>query len=213
MHYTFSVADAEKFGSADLAAIVSNLRFWLRKNLANETNIHDGRVWTYNSLDAWAKLFPWLSVSQVKRLLAKLEKGGFLIKGNYSKNALNKTTWYSLDEPDFIVNRPTAPETSRLDDSVSSMGRNRPMEGTESSHVTDNKQTDSKSVKNNARDSEFYNRVMTELLADGLPAREKRYAGLKVKEYTERFPASSSVADCWKYVVTAVNHSAGLKGN
>ena len=211
--YQFSVADAEKFGSADIAAILHNLRFWLRKNLANKTNIHDDRVWTYNTFEAWAVLFPWLSVPQIKRLLKKLCDAGLLIKGSYNKSKFDKTVWYSLEEPEFITKQPTAPELpivrNRTIDNFKSSE-----EGTQSYDVTDNKQQiiNSKLV-NSARGSEkLADQVMTELLADNLPASEKRYAGMKIREYQDRWPDSGSVADCWSYVVKGINHKFNLTG-
>ncbi len=101
--YSFSVSDAQKWGSSDIATILHNIRFWLDKNKANNTHIHDGRVWTYNSAEAFSKLFPWLSSSQIKRLLKKLHDGGLLLKGNHSEDKLKKANWYSLDEPEYIV--------------------------------------------------------------------------------------------------------------
>ena len=210
--YQFSVSDAEKFGSADIAAILHNLRFWLRKNLANKTNIHDDRVWTYNTFEAWSVLFPWLSVPQIKRLLKKLEEAGLLIKGNHNKDKFNKTVWYSLEEPEFFIKQPEAHEppivrNRTIDNSISSV------ESTKSYYVTDNKQQiiNSKLV-NSKRADIFYDRVMTELLADNLPASEKRYASLKIKEYQERWPESELVADCWSYVVKGINHKLSLIG-
>ncbi len=104
--YSFSVSDAQKWGSADIASILHKIRFWLDKNKANNTHIHDGRVWTYNSAEAFSKLFPWLSSSQIKRLLKKLHDGGLLLKGNHSEDKLKKANWYSLDEPEYIVGAP-----------------------------------------------------------------------------------------------------------
>ncbi len=208
--YQFSVADAQKLGSADLAAIVHNLRFWLRKNLANHKNIHDGRVWTYNTLEAWGKLFPWLSIPQMKRMLKKLEDNGFLVKGNYNKNKFNKTVWYSLEESEFILNQPETPETteetkSYYRDSESVPGRDDIVPS-----LTDSKQQISKSVNNSQLDQNFSDKVMTELFIANMPAKEKHYAGLKIREYQERFPDSESVADCWSYVAQAVNHKMNI---
>lgn len=76
----------------------------------------------------------------------------------------------------------------------------------------EDKKKESKSVNNSQPNSNFYDRVMTELLSDNLPTREKRYAGMKILEYQERFPDSQSVPDCWSYVETAVNHRISLKG-
>lgn len=104
--YQYSVADAVAYGSADLATLVGALRHWLRKNKANGVHLHDGRVWTYNSHAAWSELFPWLSEQQIKRLLKKLEESGILIKANYNQYRFDRTTWYSINETEFEVDKP-----------------------------------------------------------------------------------------------------------
>lgn len=58
----------------------------------------------------------------------------------------------------------------------------------------------------------FSDRVMAELQSDHLPEHKYRYAKMKISEFQERFPESTSVADCWAYVVTAVNHQINLTG-
>ena len=208
--YQFSVDDAIKWKSSDIASILQNIRFWLAKNKANRHNIHDGRVWTYNTFEAWSELFPWLSVPQLKRLLKKLEEGGLLVKGNYNKDKFLKTVWYSLDEPEFLVDEAESPERpivrNRTIDNSGSYE-----ESTESYDVTDNKQQIINSKLVNSSEI-FTQKVMRELIQDEIPGNQKRYAKLKVREFQERWPDSKSVADAWSYVVTAVNHRAGLTG-
>ncbi len=59
----------------------------------------------------------------------------------------------------------------------------------------------------------FTELVMVELLSDNLPESKIRYAQLKIREFEERFPESGSVADCWSYVVQAVNHQSEITGS
>ena len=142
VEYHFRVSDAQAYGSADIAAILYNLRFWLRHNLANERHldprdryhIRDGRVWTFNTLQAWSELFPWLSQPQIKRLLKKLEDNGILLKSrSYNSKKYDRTTWYSLDEPEFIVGRPK--EEAKNGEKCST--DHEYQEGTKSSHGKD----------------------------------------------------------------------------
>ena len=58
----------------------------------------------------------------------------------------------------------------------------------------------------------FNDEVMAELMADKLPGEQVRYAGLKIREYQQRFADSDSVADCWAYVAKAVNHRIQMEG-
>lgn len=101
--YQFKVQDAIDYKSSDIATLLSNFRFWLYKNLANEKNIRDGRVWTFNSIKAYQALFPWLSKGKIERILNKLTESGKLIKSNFNEKGYDRTTWYSLNEPDFVV--------------------------------------------------------------------------------------------------------------
>lgn len=102
--HSFNTGDAKEYGIGS-AVLLYNIRYWLRKNRANEQHIHDGRVWTYNSRKAFAELFPYLSESQIYRRLSKLEDAGVLIKDNFNDHAYDRTSWYSLNEKEFIIAR------------------------------------------------------------------------------------------------------------
>lgn len=95
MNYNFDVNDAVKYG-LDEAIMLSNLKYWLRKNLANEKNIHDGNVWTYNSMRAFSELFPFWSEMQIKRIIKSLRNQGVITAGNYNKSPYDRTLWYAL---------------------------------------------------------------------------------------------------------------------
>lgn len=138
--YKFKTEDAEEFGSADAAAIVYNLRHWLTINKEKAQNIHDGRVWTYNSLESFVELFPWLSRDQIKRHFFRLEQHGILLKGNYNRNSFDKTAWYSLNELKYAVSPVVvdgAKSPQRGGESAISTKRDRHIEGAKSPCVTD----------------------------------------------------------------------------
>ena len=56
-------------------------------------------------------------------------------------------------------------------------------------------------------------RTWVELQVAGLCLGREQYAQLKIMEYTERFPDSSSVADCFSYVMIALKHQHSLIGS
>jgi len=58
--YSFKIEHAIKYG-LDEAVILKNLAFWIEKNEANNKNFYEGKYWTYNSLEAFKKLFPFWS--------------------------------------------------------------------------------------------------------------------------------------------------------
>ena len=120
MTYQFDTEDAKLFG-ADGAAILWHIRFWVRKNKANGRNRHevqvpkvDGtmktvrRYFTYNSREAMAELFPWLSVDQIRRHTKKLVEAGVLI--THQVPGYDRTLWYGfMDERQLDVAEPPTP--------------------------------------------------------------------------------------------------------
>ena len=97
---------AQHFFDTDIAAeygvncaiIFQNLGFWIDKNEANERHFYDGRYWTYNSVKAFEKLFPYLSAKQISNTLKKLEEHELIMSGNYNKSAYDRTKWYALTD-------------------------------------------------------------------------------------------------------------------
>ena len=97
MEYHFNVEVAKKYG-ADCATIIHNFAFWQKKNQENEKNCHDGCYWTYNSVKALEKLFPWLSIDQIRRCLKKLELNGAIKSGYFNKVNYDRTKWYTITD-------------------------------------------------------------------------------------------------------------------
>lgn len=80
---------------ADTAIFLHNLVFWVEKNRANGKHFHDGRYWTYNTMEAFAELYPLWSRDQIKRLIAKCRENGLLLVGEYNRDKRDRTKWYS----------------------------------------------------------------------------------------------------------------------
>ncbi len=97
MTYHFDGDVAEKFGT-DCATFISHMQYWIAKNAANERHFYEGRYWTYNSLSALERLFPFWTRRQIERIIRDLKKAGVLLTGHYSKNSYDRTTFYSIDE-------------------------------------------------------------------------------------------------------------------
>jgi len=80
------------------AIVLQQLHYWLEKNKATATNFHDGRFWTYGTVQEYRdRDFRFWSFDTVKRTLTKLAKLGFVLQGNYNKMKLDQTKWYSID--------------------------------------------------------------------------------------------------------------------
>ena len=97
MGYYFELKPAMACG-VDGAVMLSNLKFWIDKNRANEKHFHDGRYWTYNSVKAFGELFPFWSKGQISTILNRLEKQNYIVSGNYNKSAYDRTKWYALTD-------------------------------------------------------------------------------------------------------------------
>jgi hypothetical protein len=87
-----------KLVGTDAAIIYSNIDFWIETNKANKVNFFDGKYWMYHSIKAFCELFDYLSESQIKTCLNKLEKANLIITGNYNQIGYDRTKWYSLPE-------------------------------------------------------------------------------------------------------------------
>ncbi len=107
MHYLFNTTLATDH-SVNIAIFLENIKFWILNNLANERNIHDGRCWTYNTLAAFQKLFPFWTKRQLEVIINNAVSANLLVKGNYNKSPYDRTVWYALTEksyayfPEFI---------------------------------------------------------------------------------------------------------------
>lgn len=93
--YHFNAELAQRHG-VNGAIFLHAMAFWVAKNQANGRHFHEGRTWTYNTLDALAKLFPFWTRRQVERIVAKLKEDGVLLTGNFSPDKTDRTVWYAL---------------------------------------------------------------------------------------------------------------------
>lgn len=55
------------------ALLVQQIHYWLEKNKEAGRNFHQGKYWTYNTLDQWQEEFPFWGRSTIKRTLKGLE--------------------------------------------------------------------------------------------------------------------------------------------
>ena len=97
MEHHFSVEFAERYGMLE-AVLMNHMQFWISKNESNNVNYFDGRYWTYNSMKALHKMFPYVSERKLRNALKRLEDDGIIITGNYNKSAYDRTIWYAITE-------------------------------------------------------------------------------------------------------------------
>ena len=75
MEFHFNAELAKQYG-VDGAIFLHCMAFWVAKNRANGRHYHEGRYWTYNTLEALSKLFPFWSRRQLERIINGLRRPG-----------------------------------------------------------------------------------------------------------------------------------------
>lgn len=97
MTYQFDIDIATKYGVNE-AVMIHNLAFWIKTNASEGRNFKDEMFWTYNSVKAFEKLFPFWTKDTIRRILERLLKSGVIIVGRFNESSYDKTNWYSLSE-------------------------------------------------------------------------------------------------------------------
>lgn len=154
--HVYDVDDACEHGVHE-AVILYYFRLWLRSNKANNRNIYDGRVWSYNTLQAICDQLPELTDNQVRHCIKKLTDKGKLIKGNYNKMKYDRTLWYSVDEPEFVSNGGDTDQNSSREISPIHLGNFTNGEGTSPEPIPDSYTDNETNNKTHTKgDDEFH---------------------------------------------------------
>ncbi len=105
MEHHFDIEIATKHGM-DVAVFLNNISFWIQKNIANNKHYYDGNYWTYNSIEAFQKIFPYFSIRAIRRIIDYCVKNDLILKGNYNENSHDRTCWYALTEKGLNLFKP-----------------------------------------------------------------------------------------------------------
>ena len=97
IEHNFNVEVARRYGVPE-AIFIHNLYFWIDKNQCNGRHFYEGRSWTYNSLSALERLFPYFTRKQIRTIIDHCVSAGVVIKGNFNKEGYDKTTWFALTD-------------------------------------------------------------------------------------------------------------------
>ena len=87
---------ASKIGLNE-AIILQQIQYWTEKNEAKNNNFRDGHFWVFNTVPEWQEQFSFWCTRTIERTLAKLEKDGLLIVGNFNLKRYDRTKWYRID--------------------------------------------------------------------------------------------------------------------
>ena len=94
--HAFNVEEAIKYG-VEKAILLQHIRFWCVQNEGKKDNLHDGRVWMYQSVEDMHKHYPYWSTHKLHRMLKSMEDEGLILSGNYNKIGYDRTKWYSIN--------------------------------------------------------------------------------------------------------------------
>lgn len=77
------------------AIFLQQLHYWLQES----GHEYFGHKWVYNTYEQWQVQFPFWSVSTIRRIIAKLEKDGYLISSRFNQMKSDQTKWYRIHYP------------------------------------------------------------------------------------------------------------------
>lgn len=97
-NHSFNITLAEKYG-VEQAILIEHIYWWVHKNECDgiEDMAKDGKVWCRSTAKGFAKYIPYLKPDKIWRILRKME-GHILLVGNFNKQALNQTLWYTFTD-------------------------------------------------------------------------------------------------------------------
>lgn len=95
IHY-FDTKIAEEHG-INAAILFQNLIHWCGVKIANNQVLEDSHAYIYNSVAAWAELFPYLSPKQIRAALQKLEDAKLIVsRSDLNKISYDRTKHYGI---------------------------------------------------------------------------------------------------------------------
>lgn len=98
MEFSFNARIARLTHSTDEAVFVHRIWYLTLNNEANEQNFQDGKYWTYDSVQALAKVFDFWTPKQLRRIISNCEKNGLIEIGNFARNPFDRRCWYTLGD-------------------------------------------------------------------------------------------------------------------
>lgn len=89
---------------ANLCIFMANLSTWIKYNSSklhlplSERNYHDGRYWSYNSVNDFVKYFGFWSIKNIRTIIKNCIDQGLVITSTFNKKKYDNTLWYSLTD-------------------------------------------------------------------------------------------------------------------
>lgn len=89
---------------ANLCIFIANLASWLRTNASKlhkplaDRNFHEGRYWSYNSIQGFVKFFGFWSTQNIKTIIKNGIAQGLIVTNTFNRKKFDNTLWYSLTD-------------------------------------------------------------------------------------------------------------------
>jgi len=100
----FDVQIATELGVSE-AVFINNLQFFVTTNKDNNVDFHEGRWWSYNSIPALMKIFPYWTGRQLEHIIKKLVDSNVILTGNFNTDPRDRTRWFAfVDEYKYLKN-------------------------------------------------------------------------------------------------------------
>ena len=85
------------------AIMLDNFYYWINKNRANNKNFYNGRYWTFNTNEALAEMFPYLSSRQVRYAIQKMIDNNLIMTDNFNPNKYVRTLYYAITDFGYSI--------------------------------------------------------------------------------------------------------------
>ena len=100
INHSFNVELAERIGLKE-AIILQHIYFWYQRNKANNKNFHDETWWSFNKIETFVVIFPYIGIKSIRNTLKNLEDKEIIKTGCYNKVKFDRTKWYSITNKGF----------------------------------------------------------------------------------------------------------------
>lgn len=94
--HSFDVGVAEQVG-VNKALLAKEIIGWELMNERNGRNFHQGHYWTYNTAEAYAKKFPYMTRRSIGRWLNEMERDGQIYSGKFGPKVTDHTKSYRVN--------------------------------------------------------------------------------------------------------------------
>ena len=101
--HSFDVGIATDVGINE-AIVFNHIFYWIRYNYMKKQNFHEEKTWMFESFQEISDYLGYFSLDQVRRAIEKLVEKGYLIVGNFHKNPMNRTNWYTVYDQNLLFN-------------------------------------------------------------------------------------------------------------